>query len=143
MTCGSNISGLWHHDTALPEAWLAKARELKRAGDRLMELYALDWTTPWAEERSFFGIALMLYGFALENALKGNMIEQDPSIADAVKQRLVWPPGVGGHELSAQGRFIGMNWDQDPDTLRYVDCLEEQLTWQGRYPTTLRARDYI
>jgi hypothetical protein len=142
-------SELWHREFAQPVTWLMKGRGLRRAGDRLMMFFDATCRArtdgappgdPALDDSSFGGTALMLYGFALENVLKGLLIASDQSIVARAEAdgRFRWEGS--GHQLLDLGERAGMRWEGD--TRLYVSNLEEQILWQGRYPTTLRAAEH-
>lgn len=77
--------------------------------------------------------ALMLSGFAIENMFKAIYVSQHPAFDRAGKLVVVT------HGLIKLADEVGLPLTIDERTL--LECLEQFLTWAGRYPVPLNADD--
>jgi hypothetical protein len=79
----------------------------------------------------------MLYGFALENAIKGYLIEKCRSFEDAMKaDKEAWK----GHRLQALARATGLPLTEEQGLL--LASVEALISWAGRYPVPLRREKF-
>jgi hypothetical protein len=131
-----------------PSSWLEWAERLRDAAEvifvseasketQYLEAYAVAVD----EARKGSGIAevrsdppnylpgQMLCAFALENALKGLMVANDPSLMDDTKLNRL----IVCHDLSALAKAA--NFALDGDEARVLQALTELGVWAGRYPT--------
>jgi hypothetical protein len=117
--------------------WLCKATELTKSADLLWAQF-LDDLHAFQEgrklEEPFIGsVALMLYGFAIENLLKAGLaargLAQSGSGNFSLKSHLLI-------ELSEQ---LGLSLSGEE--LQYLERLEHFIAWAGRYPIPLFAQD--
>jgi hypothetical protein len=158
-----------------PDAWLAKSVTLRRSANALWNDFF--WSTlesgeaggkasetnedtNWEKAMGFLSVAKMLYGMAIEAALKGHLIRVSPGatklelVADGsgkVVEVEVKQLGVSmgqGHDLVrlaenakafVPGNIPGFS-DWNIDTLRDVlRDLTEHIIWAGRYPVPRRS----
>jgi len=125
----------------LPEAWRGTAIGLKRSADIIWERWFGIFSrceggktfeaTPQecGDVRLLLPSFLLLAGLALENALKGLLISNDPSIVDS---RVKWDIGSGGHDLGALLESIGLS--PTSEEKEFLDALTQAVLWSGRYP---------
>ena len=124
-----------------PEAWRTTAIGLNRSAHiiwkkwfgifgRLEEGKTVKVTPQEAGDVSLLLFPfLLLAGLALENALKGLLICNDPSIVDS---KVKWDIGLGGHDLWALAESTGLN--PTSDEKEFLDALTQAVLWSGRYP---------
>jgi hypothetical protein len=72
--------------------------------------------------------AIALYGAALENALKGLMVSQEPTLIGARKLS----PKLRSHKLVELERAAGISLSSDEQYL--LKWVSEVVIWKGRYP---------
>lgn len=125
----------------LPEAWRRTAIGLKRSADIIWEKWFGIFSrleggktakaTPQEVGDVYLLLPsfLLLAGLALENALKGLLICNDPSIVDS---KVKWDIGLGGHDLGALVESTGLN--PTSDEKEFLDALTQAVLWSGRYP---------
>jgi len=125
----------------LPEAWRRTAIGLKRSADIIWDKWfgifsRLDGgkiakATPQEVGDVYLLLPsfLLLAGLALENALKGLLISNDPSTVDS---KVKWDIGSGGHDLRALFKTIGLS--PTSDEKEFIDALTQAILWSGRYP---------
>jgi len=100
-----------------PYLWIRKAREVRRAADSL---------------EPFFGaVALMLYGFAVENLLKAGITNQGNAVNTNGDFK------VNKHSL--QDFAIQLSIPLSPEESELLERLETFIRWAGRYPIPLHA----
>jgi hypothetical protein len=159
-----------------PEAWRKHARALRRSGDAMWEQFSLDLVGAVVgsidnrkREPNFdaalesLEITKLLYGLALETALKAWVVEHSP---DKIQIRLVVDgngnavdaelksigvPTSSGHNLLALSEAAGLfgeafstvlRTDSDRRAMRNI-CrdLSEVVLWRGRYPVPLASAE--
>ncbi|HUW62154.1 MAG TPA: hypothetical protein VMZ06_14220 [Candidatus Bathyarchaeia archaeon] len=125
----------------LPEAWRTTAIGLKRSADIIWEKWFAIFSrleggktakaTPQEVGDVYLLLPsfLLLAGLALENALKGLLISNDPSIVDF---KVKWDIGSGGHDLGTLIKSIGLS--PTSDEKEFLDALTQAVLWSGRYP---------
>ncbi len=125
-----------------PLLWRERALELKMAADALLPHYfdavREPPSSPGAQRRkfAFFHGYLLLMGFAVENALKGLRVAEDPSLVTRheIKPML----GRGGHGIkNGLERYLSL----DPDEVDVATRLEEFLVWAAKYSVPLKVSD--
>jgi hypothetical protein len=72
---------------------------------------------------------LLLYGLALENAVKGLLIAKDTSI---VESRIKWKMKAGAHDLRELFKKADLLITSEEEDL--LDALSDAVLWGGRYP---------
>ena len=127
----------------IPERWISQALRLKRAGDLLFEASAADLERFSHGEKpstlknlEMVMPATLLYGMALENALKGRLVHQQPNRIVNGKLR-AWPGGSHNLNVLADAARVTLSQEEE-DLLRR---LTQFVLWAGRYPTPRRAED--
>jgi hypothetical protein len=152
-------------DTATkPDQWLEKSRVLRRSADVLWDTFVAAWIDQGKVARSggeplldeavnFLMVAQMLYGLALETAMKGKLLEVQPSAIQlqlttdgtgAVQSIQIKQFGVSmgdGHNLEKLAELIDLLKKDDNrverEILRY---LSECVLWRVRYPVPKDSR---
>lgn len=124
-----------------PDAWRTTAIGLKRSADIIWEKWFVIFSRleggriAKASNREAGDLYLLipsfllLYGLALENALKGLIIAQDPSIMES---KVKWKIKGGGHDLRELYKESGLSITNDEKEL--LDDLTQAILWAGRYP---------
>jgi hypothetical protein len=120
-----------------PEEWLTTATHLKKAADILFAECPTGWAPdgePINRDKLFvLAPASMLYGFALENAIKGYLIERSGSYDIAVSaNEEAWK----GHRLQALAAGTCLPLTEQQNLL--LTSVEALICWGGRYPVPLR-----
>ena len=121
-----------------PMHWLDKAREVRRAADlvwdvSLAEANAFAAGAPLNGEPLFSSVALMLYGFVIENLLKAGLVALG---------RGRTPGGrfdIKSHKLEDLADQLTVQLDGEDREL--LERLEAHLEWAGRYPIPLLVTD--
>ncbi|HLQ24803.1 MAG TPA: hypothetical protein VK138_02870 [Acidiferrobacterales bacterium] len=113
-----------------PIAWVLKADQLIAAFEHLAteticRIEAQD-TGP-----EFSGVALMLAGFAIENLMKGLLVQKQSPVNEKGKFELV------SHDLLKLAKDVSLPLTEDE--CRLLEKLGEFLTWTGRYPVPLTS----
>lgn len=138
--------------TKNPHEWLLQAEYLNAAGDAVMEgssaafkqvslepdMYKrLEMVASPKQWMTFAGV--MLYGFALENLLKGHWVLTDTSTIMLVDGRVTteWDKDNKGHNLIWLAGSQSISLD-DAET-QLLDFLTKVTTWGGRYPAPKNA----
>lgn len=160
-----------------PAQWRKHARSLRRSADALWERSCQSSVVSALEARStsemlnldvpieYMGVARLLYGLSLETALKGWIVEKNPSAieikvtingaGEALHAELknFGVPSSQGHNLLALAEAAGLftsrfhhvlKTECDRDVMRNV-CrdLGETVVWRGRYPVPLASSEPI
>lgn len=124
-----------------PEAWRRTSISFKRSADIIWEKWfnvfkRLDGDRPLKVTSQECGdiylllpIFLLLVGFAIENALKGLLIAEDPSI---VESKVKWKIKSGGHDLRELYKQTNLSITAEEQEL--LDALTQAVIWAGRYP---------
>lgn len=123
--------------------WALSARRLKQSADLLFDAHTVDLialgngSSPLAlSHLELAGPATLLFGLALENILKGIIIQRDPQPVVGGKLRQ-WP--TNGHDLLRLAAAAAVALDQqESDLLRRAGAFVE---WAGRYPIPKRMTD--
>jgi hypothetical protein len=136
-----------------PSRWQSQASILKAAGDAVWEdmerhtvalhsypigsdpershrLLSSDRLFTWAP-------ALMLWGFAIENLLKGLIVaidEQAVTVEDNLRIRTVWSSRRKGHDLEWLAERAGVAEGRFPQERALLVKLGRYTRWSGRYP---------
>ena len=79
--------------------------------------------------------AFMMYGFAIENLLKGIMVMRNPSL---VNDERIGVPST--HNLAHLAQQAG--YTPTANETRLLDALSTITTWSGRYPVALNLREF-
>ncbi|WP_321955828.1 hypothetical protein [Paraburkholderia bannensis] len=160
-----------------PNAWRKHARALRRSGDVIWDEFQRELLEAIDESRNrgveleleavaeIFETSKLLYGLALETALKGWIVEHYPSKievrvamdgtgqATQAELRTVGVPISSGHNLLALAEaadLFGERFqtilvtDHDRRAMRNI-CRElgEVVLWRGRYPVPLASTEPI
>lgn len=136
----------WESRAQDPEAWALRSWGLRASAKLLLECYRELLKGPDAgpipdfqpvervRRTESLWSCLLLYGFAVETALKAKLVLAGEITIDENGDLSV-PRGRGGHdlvELAKKAKLLG-NGDKDREqALRYMT---EVILWQGRYPT--------
>lgn len=119
-----------------PTIWVLEARRLKLAADLLFNTYHSDLeklaegASPLdLENLELAGPATLLYGFALENALKAIAIQQDGEAIQNGRLRK-WPGS--GHDLIQIAKLSNQQLSEDETDI--LNRLSQFSIWAGRYP---------
>ncbi len=128
---------LFERNKDQPEAWLTTATNLKKAADILFAECPEGWTLdgePINPDKLFvLAPASMLYGFALENAVKGFVIEKCGSFDKAMNaNEKAWK----GHHLQSLAQATGLSLTQEQS--RLLASVEALICWAGRYPVAMK-----
>lgn len=132
---------LFERNKDRPEEWLTTATNLKKAADILFAECPEGWFPdgePIKPDKLFvLAPASMLYGFALENAIKGYLIDKCGSF-DAAKNadEKAWK----GHQLQALAQATGLPLTQDQRLL--LASAGALVCWAGRYPVPLKLERF-
>jgi len=122
-----------------PLLWREQAIEMKIAADALVPHYylAIKERKPQRESQQrmfgFFHGYVILIGLAIENALKGLRISEDPSLVtpEKVGKGIL---GRGGHGIrEGLRRYVSL----DAEEIDAVTRLEEFLVWAAKYPVPI------
>ncbi len=123
-----------------PDQWFQKARGLERCADDLWNRFTVAFRTPGGSALSpdYLEGAHMLYGMALELALKGALIRSGSTIVDFEpgfkkgKESIVSFKGLGGdHDLVGLARSAGF---LDQSVHATLQDLSRCVRWLSRYP---------
>ncbi len=113
-----------------PIAWVHKADQLIAAFEHLatetMRRIEAQDTGP-----EFSGVALMLAGFAIENLMKGLLIQKQSPVNEKGRFEL------DTHDLLKLAKDVGLLLTEDEH--RFLEKLGEFLMWTGRYPVPLTS----
>ncbi|WP_093016472.1 hypothetical protein [Variovorax sp. OV700] len=157
-----------------PHAWRTHARALRRSADALWNEFSLDLTGMTMEDgdsrrrtpdldRAMESLETtkLLYGLALETALKAWIVEHHPEkiefrvsvdgggAATSAELRTLGVPTSSGHNILALAEAVGLfrgefsdvlKFDSDRSAMRNI-CrdLSEVVLWRGRYPIPLAS----
>ena len=120
---------------AEPYLWIRKAREVRRAADHLWAQFEEDlraFSDGQDSLEPFSGdVALMLYGFTVENLLKAGIANQGRAVNANGDFK------VNTHSL--QGLAIQLSIPLSPEESELLERLETFIRWAGRYPIPLHA----
>jgi len=131
-----------------PEAWRRTAIGLKRSAEIIWEHWFGIFKrleggqvvkTTYQEAGDIYLLIptfLLLYGLALENALKGLLVANDPTI---VVSPVKWKIKGGGHDLCQLYKKVGFLATADEQEL--LDALTQAVLWAGRYPVPKNHAD--
>lgn len=116
------------YETASHEATERAYRELDESGDD-SALSEIDEAEP------LFLPAFMLYGFAIENLLKGIIVMNDPS---KVKDDKIGVPKTHDLRTLAGDAKVKITTDE----AKMLTALSTITTWSGRYPVALNLQEF-
>jgi hypothetical protein len=138
----------------LPQDWLAKARVLKKAVDRLFidfEIEREEFEEKFEKEPDTTKLSFpddtvvtMLLGFAVENLLKGLHVSTLEHM-EGVKDLSELPSVLRRHELRAIACAVtsGLQIEYSEEELDLLDALTHVIVWYGRYPSARNIDDLI
>jgi hypothetical protein len=133
-----------------PSLWLNQAGILKAAGDAVwedqdrlrQELFSIPTFSGSQRSHELLAsdrmwtvfAAVMLWGFAVENVLKGLIVAADDSAVtvDGMAVGFVWQ-GKRGHDLRWLARRAGVSM-VSPEEEAILEKLSHATRWSGRYP---------
>lgn len=124
-----------------PASWGFTAWNLRTAADVLFNAYRSN-TSPDGEpinqeNEKLDAPATMLYGFALENLVKGYLIKMHGGFDQAAAvNKSAWQ----SHRLHALAKLTGLN--PTSDQLLLLGSLEEFVRWAGRYPIANKLEQF-
>lgn len=135
------MDGLFKKCKNRPEEWLKTAADLRKSADILFAKCPQGWGQdgePINPESLFvLGPASMLYGFALENAIKGCLIMQHGGFDAAyAAHKGNWK----SHRLQALAE--GTKLPITPEQTQLLRSAEALVRWAGRYPISLKREDF-
>jgi hypothetical protein len=134
----------YHRQHNNPAAWALSAWDLEAASDVLFEKYQNNNTEdgpPLDLDHERLHIpATMLFGFAVENLLKGVLIKQHGDFAKARKAINDVEKGAWNHNLLVLAEAT--NYPLKEEQRRWLRTLSASIKWAGRYPTSLYVEDY-
>jgi hypothetical protein len=124
-----------------PEEWGATAWNLRTAADVLFEAYGEIWEPDGEpvhlENQNLDSPASMLYGGALENMIKGYLIEKHGGFEQArAAHQCAWDR----HQLSRLAAATGVPLSHDQ--LLLLRSLESFVVWAGRFPIPMRRDQF-
>ena len=124
--------------------WLSSGERLFYAGQSLWRTASRHWPVPadnpHPAEPGLFLVALLLFGYAIENGLKGLIVQSKArtSVRNE-KGRLQHP--LGTHKLCALAGAAGLQVsEQDRDLL--VPGYKTSWEWAGRYPVMISVEGF-
>ena len=135
-----------------PNSWLNKAQSLKKGADLILDdaqakfdiindAVASKDTSKVTElkEEDFpnFQPAHLLYGYAIENLLKGLAIAKDPSLINDKK----FTQSLTSHDLEKLAKKLDILLTDDEK--RILKVLSWGITWFNKYPSPLVAEDVL
>lgn len=126
-----------------PWDWLKKAKLLRNASNQLFVRFEKDrlaYDETMGQNPSFDleppddSVLMMLFGFAIENLLKGLYVS---TLQNAKRPRKLTELGLSQHRLSAIAKRIeGSLGEQFAESeINLLVGLEQMILWQGRYPS--------
>jgi len=120
---------------AEPYLWIRKAREVRRAADHIWAQFEEDlraFSSGQDSPEPFSGdVALMLYGFTVENLLKAGIAHR----GNAAKANGNFK--LNSHEL--EDLAIQLAIPLSPEECELLERLETFIKWAGRYPIPLHS----
>jgi hypothetical protein len=124
-----------------PEAWLTTSTSLRKAADILFSHCPEGWGSdgePREPDKLFvLAPATMLYGFAMENAIKGYLIIQHGGFDAAfAANNAAWK----GHHLRELAIATGMALSEEQK--RLLPTVDALICWAGRYPVSLARKGF-
>lgn len=131
-----------------PEAWRRTAFGLKRSADIIWEQWygifkrlkggkkIKSTNNELGDLKFLIPPFLLLYGLALENALKGLMVANDPLI---VASTVKWKIKGGGHDLGELYKKSDLLLIAEEQEL--LNALTQAVLWAGRYPVPKKHAD--
>lgn len=124
-----------------PEEWGVTAWNLRTAADVLFEAYkkgcAYDDAPECPENEHLDSPALMLYGCAMENMIKGYLIKKHGGFEQArATKRFAWDR----HQVSELAPATGI--PVTPEQKLLLRSLEAFIVWAGRYPISMKRDQY-
>lgn len=126
----------YHQACSEPFLWLVKAREMRRAADLVWEQFSAELAAfaAGSDNGQPFtgGVAMMLYGLALENLLKAGLVHKGLGTL---------PNGnfnLKSHALEDLADELDIVLLADEREL--LERLEQFIEWAGRYPLPLYAQ---
>jgi hypothetical protein len=126
----------WIHETTGNNfrAWHATVEDFTAAAGKVHD-HSADGSDMMM---SINGVAAMLYGYAIESALKGLLARKNVKLIE--KRRLVEFPGSRTHELKPLAEHVSKTVDLGltKDELNVLDRLSNFVIFAGRYPVSTR-----
>ncbi len=124
-----------------PASWAFTAWNLRTAADVLFDAYrnsaSPDGEPINQENEKLDSPATMLYGFALENLIKGYLIKKHGGFENAITaNNNAWQH----HRLPTLATATGLN--PTSEQLLLLGSLQEFARWAGRYPISNKAEQF-
>lgn len=131
----------WFRGSASPVSWAAAADRLHRAAEHLFVAQSNSWAADGAvvvpEDNDLHEPATLLYALAIENAVKGALVELRSLRAEEYCSIAGWRQ----HNLSKLVKQSGITTNQQQ--MELLDGLTAVIKWAGRYPVPLDRNDFL
>ena len=114
---------------------LSYSQEVEKAKEELAADPTVDASAEIRCEPPNYLPGQLLYGYALENVLKGLIIANDPSVANETKL----DDEIAKHELVDLAATAKFDCPQEVDILK---ALTQLSVWAGRYPVARKLKDH-
>jgi hypothetical protein len=136
------FDGLFERSKDNPNAWASTALNLRMAADVLFKAYRESWEPAGEEPRHsenehLNSPASMLYGCALENAIKGYLIKKHGGFEPA---RTAHPNAWPKHRLLDLALATGLPLSNDQELC--LKSAEAFVRWAGRYPISITRQEF-
>jgi hypothetical protein len=130
------LEKVFTNDRDNPEAWGATAGNLRIAADVLFQACRESWQDDepiHPENQPLDSPATMLYGYAMENAIKGYLIKKHGGVEhDGFEKAKAANEKAWSHEISKLAEATGLHPTSEQKLL--LLNLERFIRWAGRYP---------
>ena len=128
-----------------PDEWISSADALLASAALFEPQIRKYWQSKGAERKSYESFLkgnMMLAGFALENALKALIVQnQHEEFAKEFDTKHKLPKVLTTHDLTTLAQRARLCLAED-GTRELLDRLTRHSVWAGRYPVPLRLRDF-
>jgi hypothetical protein len=136
------FDGLFERNKDNPNAWASAALNLRLAADVLFKAYRESWEPNGEEPRHpeneyLNSPASMLYGCALENAIKGCLIKTHRGFESA---KLAYQSAWAKHRLLDLAVATGLPLSNDQKLC--LKSAEAFVRWAGRYPISFTRQEF-
>jgi hypothetical protein len=138
------LEKVFTNDRDNPEAWGATAGNLRIAADVLFQACRESWQNDepiHPENQPLDSPATMLYGYAMENAIKGYLIKKHGGAEhDGFEKAKAANKEAWSHEISKLAEATGLPLTSEQKLL--LESLESFIRWAGRYPIPLHQDQF-